>query len=37
MNTIFEINPNIKSMELAKLLDLSKMAISKQIKKVYNL
>lgn len=37
IKAIFEINPNIKSMELAKLLDLSKMAISKQIKKVYNL
>lgn len=34
---IYELNPNVKATELAKLLDLSKMAISKQIKKVYSL
>ena len=37
IKSIFEIKPDIKTMELSKLLDLSKMAISKQIKKVYNL
>lgn len=37
IKSILSINPNIKHIELSKLLDISKMAISLQIKKLYNL
>ena len=37
IKSILDINPKIKNLELSKLLDVSKMAITLQIKKLYNL